>query len=71
MGEIKVDLLCEERVICANHSGYRLDIEAKAPIPERNVSMNCGGGRHGDLGMFVRAFLSGERSVATTQSESR
>lgn len=49
MGKIKVDLLCEERVICANHSGYRFDVEAKASIPKWNTSSNCVGGRHSDL----------------------
>lgn len=64
MGEIKVDLLCEERVIRANHSGHRFDVEAKASIPEWNSSPSGGRGRHGDL-WFNSAFLSGERLVAT------
>lgn len=63
MGEIKVDLLCEERVIRANHSGHRFDVEAKASIPDWNSSPSGGRGSHGDL--FNSAFLSGERLVAT------
>lgn len=33
MREIKVDLLCEERVICTKDSGQRLDVKAEASIP--------------------------------------